>query len=800
MTTTSDLSSDSENEPEYDGPAFLKTTANILIKNHLALLILGLVMSLAAIVPAQQLMLNQSIESLYAPTDPILINHLESKKLFGGDEFLMVVWKQENLLEEDDDEEEEEDFDEEAFDDEDYVEEVTVLESIRQFANQLENVPGVAKESTQSLADVLDPEDASFWTKLFLRTPAANGKILDFSRSVLIGDDNETTAIVLRLQPREKQTIPRKETFRRIRELAENHDPPAHVAGEPIQLHDMFTYVQQDGVLLGGFSTGILLFVIMVLFRSIRWMVLPLLVVHSSLIVTKAILALSGIQLSMVSSMLNSLVTIIAIATVMHITVVFRELRKTHSREDSFRQAFCQLAQPIFWTCLTTSIGFAALMSSEIHPVESFGLMMTIGTIMVMLTTLFLVPGGILFGKYSADPLATPFEKNGSRVLDDIAKSVMSHPKFWLISSTALFLFSLAGFQFLRIETDFSRNFRNSSPIVQSLNFVENNLGGAGTWEVMFDAPADLNEEFLEKVERLVEKIRAIPAGIGSQSAQSINEDASRPITKAIALTDGLNFPPPIIAKELMKKREFLQTYQPEFEPSLYSPDRKRMRIILRALERQPSHSKIKLIKEVEKLAAEEFDNVACTGFFVMLAYIIQSLLSDQVMSFILAAFGIGLAMAIAFRSIKIGIISMVPNIFPIVILVGFLGWFDIAVNIGTAMIASVSLGLTVDSSIHYLTGYIRLRKQGATCDEAVMQTHGEVGKALVFANVTLICGFLVLTFSNFIPLVYFGVLVSLAMLGGLFGNLVLLPILMQAWKVYDCLDVTPELAPVASD
>lgn len=800
MTISSDSSFDSQQDPDPQVPKFIVKLANLLVQHHLLFLLFGVILSLASIVPAQYLTLDQSIESLYAPTDPKLLNHLESKELFGGDEFLMVVWKQENLLEEDGEFEDDEPEDEELDDDEEnFEEEVSVLESIREFANQLGDIPGIAKESTKSLTNMLEPEETSFLTRLFLKTPAARERLLNFSRSILIGDDNETTAIILRLDPEEKQTVSREVTFTKVRELAEQHDPPAFVVGEPIQLHDMFTYVQEDGVLLGAFSTGILLFVIMILFRSFRWMVLPILVVHTSLIITKAILALSGIQLSMVSSMLNSLITIIAIATVMHITVVFREMRKTYSREESFRRTFHQLALPIFWTCLTTSIGFAALMSSEIHPVESFGLMMTIGTFLVLLTTMFLIPGGILIGKFCPDPLDAPFEKRWGTFLSHVANTVMKHPKFWLAGSMALFLFSLVGFQFLRIETDFSRNFRDSSPIVQSLNFVENNLGGAGTWEVMFDAPEELNDEFLESVDRLAEKIRAIPAGASNDSISG-NQSASNPITKAVALTDGLNLPPPIFAKSLEKQRAFLEKYQPEFEPSLYASDKKRMRIVLRALERQPSESKIALIEHVEKLAEEEFDNVHCTGLFVMLAYIIQSLLSDQLTSFILAALGIGLTMAIAFRSFKIGLISMVPNIFPIVVLVGLLGWFDVALNIGTAMIASVSLGLTVDSSIHYLAGYMRLRKEGFSCDEAVMQTHGEVGKALVFANITLICGFLILTFSNFIPLVYFGILVSIAMLGGLFGNLILLPILMQSLHVYRCDEQEQNLEPVTAN
>ncbi len=198
----------------------------------------------------------------------------------------------------------------------------------------------------------------------------------------------------------------------------------------------------------------------------------------------------------------------------------------------------------------------------------------------------------------------------------------------------------------------------------------------------------------------------------------------------------------------------------------------------------------MELISEVEALAqqwaeeklAEEYPHpqVKVTGLFVLLAHLIQSLLSDQLVSFAIAALGIWGMMSVAFRSLRIGLIALVPNLFPIVFVIGGMGWVGLPINIATAMIASVSMGLTVDSSIHYLSGYFRARKRGLGVDEALQETQAEVGRALVFANAALIAGFSVLTLSHFIPLVYFGVLVSVAMLGGLAGNLLLLPLLLR--------------------
>jgi hypothetical protein len=251
-------------------------------------------------------------------------------------------------------------------------------------------------------------------------------------------------------------------------------------------------------------------------------------------------------------------------------------------------------------------------------------------------------------------------------------------------------------------------------------------------------------------------------------------------LSKVYALTDGLDFIPAALGRTIDEKRRSLRQLQPDFEPQLYNPAAGRMRLVLRAREQKPAEIKLALIEQVESTARGVFPEARTTGLYVLIARLITSLLGDQVNSFALASLGIVAAMTLAFRNLWIGLASLVPNIFPITIVIGGMGWLDIPVNIGTAMIACVSMGLTVDSSIHYLAGYRRARELGHDHAAAIRDTHAGVGRALVFANVALVSGFTVLVLSNFIPLIYFGVLVSLAMLGGLLGNLVLLPLMLR--------------------
>lgn len=697
--------------------------------------------------PASRLAFDQSIESLYAPGDPHLLAYLDSRRLFGGDEFVIVAWPEPRLFREG-------------------TAGLTTESAsrIRAFARQLSEVAGVRGDSTQTLAGAL-------------QFPFQHDRVREMAEGTLLGLDGKTTAVVLRLLPADEAPVPRGRTIGGLRALAAAHDPQAYVVGEPVQIYDMFQYVERDGRTLFRVSLTLLALVIGILFRRIRWVVLAMLVVVAAIVWTQALLVTSGMQLSVVSSMLNSLVTVIGIATVMHVAVHFRDLRRTDSRTGAVRQTLTDLGPAVFWTCLTTGAGFAALLVSDLSPVRGFAIMMALAALLVLVAMAATVPAAILIGRLGADPGRAPLEAPITHALGGVVDKTQQHPVRVTLAAAGLAAFAAAGFLRLQVETDFSRNFRGSSPIVESLRYVESRLGGAGNWEVNFAAPHELTDEYLDRVSALAERLReelGQPAGTAPRPGR---------LTKVVALSDGLDLVPRTLLfrpSTLEERLAILARFQPEAISTFYNAEAGRMRIMLRSLEQQPAEAKERLIAGVERLARDEFPGSQVTGLFVLLTFLIESLLSDQVQSFLLATGGIGAMMAVAFRSVRIGLALLVPNVVPIVLVIGTMGWIGLPVNIATAMIASVSMGLTVDCSIHYVFGYRRARAAGRPMFDAMRETHESVGLALVFANLALIIGFSVLALSHFIPLIHFGVLVSVAMLSGLAGNLVLLPLLLR--------------------
>lgn len=750
-------------------------------------LLLSAVVSVVASFPlSERLVFDESLESFFADDHPDVVILHRSREEFGGDEFVIVAWTEERLFQHDgtgnpslqslvNDRQFEPELTERA------------QRRISELSDRLNGIAGVDAEQTQSLVRFLDQAP---------RSRHARRAMLQLFAGTLVGDDALTTAIVLTLQPAAEAPVPRGETLSQIRRAAAEFDADTAVAGEPVLIHDMFRLVEEDSRNLFLVSLGILAAVLLILFRGVRWMLGSVGLVLGVVICTRAILVLAGSELSMVGSMLNSLVTVIGIATCMHVIVHYRDLRLSNPENDrqdvspaAATDTLRYMAAPVFWTCLTTAVGFGSLLVSEITPVRSFSLMMALATGIIIVACMLVLPALLASGRGLHTPAIAPLEHRIDQALAFVCHWLERHPlkiglAFLLISGICI-----PGIYRLDIETNFSRNFRESSTIVRSLRFIESHLGGVGTWEVAFDTPEQISDEFLDRVLELTSELKAV-GGEGDQ-------------LRVLSLADVANLPPRLQRPERMLLR--MAHRFPNLVSGMYNEDKDRMRIVLRSLEQQPAESRAAQIESVRAIvrafAAESPRSAAAdadatptstaSGMYVLLTEIIQSLLQDQLRSFLCATAGIFLCMTVAFRSIRIGLISLFPNIFPVALLLGSLGWMGVPVNIGTAMIASVSMGLTVDSTIHYIFAFERARRQRGI-SRALEEAHAGAGRAVIFAHIALIAGFLVLTASRFIPLVYFGGLMSLSMFCGVFGDLVLLPLLLR-WT-------TPTSSPAATD
>lgn len=775
--TTEPTSPDHQPEIVVDGapvPPHLSATfggrlAHWLVERRWRLLALGLLLTLVAYFPAQRLAYDRSVENMFAPDDPILAPYHKLQRTFGGNEVALAAYDDADLLT------------------------LGGLERLEKLSAALEHVEGIA--SVLSLTRSPLGQQLLMW-------PIASQReaFLKLSEGYTVSADRRTAAVVCVFKPESQSSVERWETVDRMREAIDEIAPGGVLTGEPVMIVDGFRYLDEDGERLGIASTVLLSLTIVFCFRSLRWVIVPMAVVFSTLMLTEGLLVGGGFRMSMVSSMLWAVVAVIAIATVVHIVIGFRELR-----DDGFlpREAMIvaggSLAGPIFWACITDTAGFGSLMVSRVGPVHDFGLMMSIAAVFTLLVIMMLVPGLSLAGRIDADPKRAWGEGHLDLSLHWISSLIERRPKLLAAIAVAIAGPPLLGTFWLEVESDFTKNFRRSSPIVHAYNFVETKLGGAGVWDLIVPVPAENDPNFVPHIRHLEERLRT------ECFVQDEQGDAQRPaLTKVMSVVDALDaFTPgrkidsaqlgatlaPL--KKMMPIVALLHGRDPQDD------DREFVRIMLRSQERQGSAEKERLIQQVGAISREEFPEAQVTGFYVLLTRLIESMLGDQWLTFILSTSGIFLMMLIAFRSVPTALITLVPNALPIMVVTGLLGWLGLKINMGGAMIAAVSMGLAVDSSAHYITAFRMFRAEGQSIDQAMRSVHNSVGRAVVFSTLALIVGFTALCLSQFIPTIYFGVLVSLSMIGGMAGNLVILPLLLKLITPRDEVPPAAEEAPL---
>ena len=757
-----------------------------LIRFRYALLVLAAVAAVCAYYPASALELDRTIDSMFSPDSELLVPYKHLKRVFGGNDVVLCVYDDPEFLNPDE----------------------SGMKRLKSIGRRLKKIPGVGGILTLEKplgSRVVDPEN---------KVSADIRKIFE---GYTHGADGSTACVACMLIPENDTTAAREDTVRLLRETM--NDLPdglaaGTVAGEPVMMVDAFRFVDRDGKRLVTITTILLAVVILVCFRSFRWVLIPIAVVQLALILTNGILAVTGTQLTMVSSMLTAVVTVIGVATVVHIILRFREGRESGLEPvEALTKAGNMLAGPIFWACVTDAVGFAALMAADVAPVRDFGLMMALGALMVFVSAGLLIPGLALIGEGDNKPQRLWGESLIERQLQRLVNASQDRQVLVGLSLVLLIVVAVTGIAKLEIETDFTRNFRDDTTIVQSYELVESKLGGAGVCDIVIPAPDRLNWSYLRSVMKVQEKLRE---EVRIPSSDTASADTTEPgLTKVLSLADAVvgsapvnlnRMPSKLRSRFLYAQLSIMRDRIPAFYDALYhadpdDPEKSYYRIMLRAKERQPAHQKVEIINQVRSLCNREMEklNPQVTGYFVLITNLINGILRDQWRTFAVALTGIALTMFIALRSFRLAMIALVPNAIPILVVNGLMGWMGLKINMGAAMIAAVSVGLSIDSSIHYLYAYQRARLRGCNQREGLAEVQQNVGRALVLATFALIVGFSVLAISEFIPTVYFGVLVSLSMLGGLIGNLLWLPLLIVLTES-DSHAAGSELSPIAEE
>ncbi len=473
---------------------------------------IALLLAAAAYFPSRYVRFDRSIENMFAPSDPLLPPYLRLKRDFGGNEVIMAVYQDDELL----------------------VEDGRGLKRLADITQRIETVPGIdgvlslskinahleQLEKTKNLGGVLDlfrRDNAPKQQPILDRKNPLGSRFRELFSGYTHSADGRTAAIVCMLRPHGPDAalnVPRETTIAGLQKIM--HDLPGNLApgflaGEPVMVSEGFSLLEKDGDKLGTWTLVLMGITVLVLFRSLRWLLVPIVVVYWTLLLTRAVLVLTGGQLSMVSSMLTAIVTVVAVAGVMHIIVEIRELRaRGLSQHQALHTVGVLLAGPVLGAVLTDASGFGSLWWASVEPVRDFGTMMVTGSLLVLPAICLLVPA-LALAFTSNRPVRRSYGEGllGHWLMLSV-DWIRARPKTVAIIASIIALVTSLGALRLEVETDFTRNFRRSSSIVRAYEFVETHLGGAGVWDVIIPAPAVLDANYLVKVRQLQQRLRAL--------------------------------------------------------------------------------------------------------------------------------------------------------------------------------------------------------------------------------------------------------------------------------------------------
>jgi predicted RND superfamily exporter protein len=728
--------------------------------------------ALAGVIWAHEVPVDRRVDRLLGPANPVVQSYQTLGRVFGAYDPIVVAYDAPALMNPGGE----------------------GIERIRRLEACLDRMPGIAE--TISLADLDELVQES------LRQPITqpsflSRQILEVLEGFTHSHDRKTVAVVCLVEKGADRTALIQQLRLWLQERQQEY-PQASLVGEPVLIEEGTRMLERDGTRLNFNASLIMALVLLFSFRSLRWMLIAGLLVQGSLAITRLAIVLTHSQLSIVSTIFSAVITVIAVAAIMHWIVRFREaLVECGDREAAVRLAMGRLLTPMVWACLTDAAGFAALMVAQVGPVRDFGWIMIMGSLSVLLGLLAVVPCLALiplprfFQWLDADPRPGWQEKIVDQQLVTSFAKIRTAP--WRFGGVMIFLGLLAslGMQFTRFETDFIQNFKSNSPVVRDYRFFEEHLGGAGVWDILVPLEGPIDWDSIRKIRELEQRLET-EVVVHSQRGSEPGITHTLSIADAVVAVIPVDLSSVPVVGDFVVRTGLQQIEQrmPSWLETMYGQDpesgQQYVRILVRSNQQQSAEQSEFVIEQVREICDSVFPakqpggEVQVTGWFVLLTRLVSSLMADQLLTFLVAATAIFIMMVLATQRLRLALVAMVPNLLPIGVVLGVLGWLGVPLNMGVALIAAVSIGLSIDNTIHYLAVFQAGVRRGLDRDQAILEAHHRAGVASVFSTLALTAGFATLCLSDFVPTVYFGGLVCASMLGGVIGNLLLLPLLIQ--------------------
>ncbi len=599
----------------------------------------------------------------------------------------------------------------------------------------------------------------------------------------LISKDAKSTMIVGRMTPKagddpEVSFKLRDAVLEIIKPEEEKNGYKFFLGGGPVINCSFIEIAQHDG---GTFTPAVIvvaMLLMFIIFRKFSSMFASTIVVVFTFLIVLSIQVLLGFKLNNFTANVPVFVVAIGIADAMHLLWIYTMARKKGmNNHDSIHYSVKKNFLAIFLTSVTTSIGFASLGISAVVPIQTLGIATASAAVLAFLLTILFVPAflAILNPKIKADTNIQ--EANNHPIAVWYTQFLAKNAKYILLFSTLIFIALGIGIFKANVDSNTVKYFKEDFPFRVAVNEMQDKLTGPMSYEVVVDSKAKdgiKDPKFLHTVEQFYSELYAKYPDIRHISSLM---DIVKTFNGIMAGSKSIPNNQDLIA-------QYLLLYSLSLPQGMEINDK--MDIDERLLRVSVSVNLVETSKDLEQTAwiknwwEKTPYSAEVNGQTVMFAHMQHDVTATLINSITLAVVSISLVMLLIFRNWRMLPIFIVPNILPIALVVGVMGWLHIDIDMGVAIAGAIIIGVAVDDTIHFMVKYIEARKRGDNLEEAMKYVLSYAGSAIIFTTFVLSIAFLVFVFSDFNPNYHFGIVTASALVIAVLVDLVALPALLM--------------------
>jgi hydrophobe/amphiphile efflux-3 (HAE3) family protein len=706
------------------------------------------------------LTINSDILSSLPDDDPSASLYKAIGTQFGGNDMGMIVLESDNVFK------------------------TEILQHIKQITDSLRYTDGVS--TVTSLTNILDIKSSEWGIEI--------GKLVDehnlpnkqsqldslknyvFSKEMykgaIVSEDGTASVVMFTLLPEADKQAVAKEIKSKIENL--NLPETLYFGGLPMMMNDISDLILADIVWLLPIVFVIIALILLLSFKSFRGVLLPLLTAGIAVIWTIGIMVVTGYELTIISNIIPVVLLAVGSAYAIH---VLNSINHTHEkdRKQVLIKALAYIIVPVILAAVTTAMGFISFVfGAYLTMIKDFGIFTAVGTLIALLLSIFFVPALIsAFSMYGKKVDTEQAEKENiltHKILQPLVTLLFKHPKYSLTAWAILLLLSIGGMFFIKTSVNMADYFKKDNPTRISEDVMQKKFGGSLPVFVVFEGDLQspdvlkmmIKTEHFMKNDPNIDMTQSV-ADLVEQMNDAMGEGKMIPDDKAKIeqlwfLLDGQDVMMQLVSEDLDKG-----IIQSRFA----SVDSKNINEITSKMDKFIQENNSENIK------------IELTGMPSVYVKLNDSLIQSQFSSLILALVMVLLIVGLMLRSISKGVYATIPIIATILILFGFMGITGIPLDIATVLVGSIALGIGIDYSIHVITGFNFHLKEIGDAEKAIEKTILSSGKAIIINVLSVAAGFLVLIFSQIVPLQNFGILVAISMFGSGIGALTLLPTIL---------------------